>query len=96
MLLHKNKACLFLPGVLGGDGGAVFGQEGVGQLGLLVADGGDDVLGLFGHLVQEQVDDAQRPLLDVAPLLRAKVVGDLRKVRADQGERNDEPGKTEN
>ena len=70
---------------------AVLGQKLVTEIALLVTDGGDDILGLLGHLVQEQVDNAEAPLAYVDPLLRAELVGDGREVAADQRERDDEP-----
>ena len=68
----------------------MLGQEPVREVALLVADGGDDVLCLLGHLVQEEVDDAEAPLADVDALLGAEFVGDVGEVAADQGEGDDE------
>ena len=67
----------------------MFGQEAVTQGALLVTHCGDDVLGLLGHLVQEQVDHAQTPLPDVDPLLGAEIIGNVGEVAADQGECDD-------
>ena len=57
---------------------------------LLVADGGDNILGLLRHLVQEEVDDAEAALPDVDALLGAELVGDVGEVAADEGEGDDE------
>ena len=66
-------------------------QESVRKSALLIADGGDDVLRLLRHLVQEQVDHTQASLPemafeswkgghilpDVNSFLRAQLVGDV-------------------
>ena len=67
----------------------MFGQQSVTQGALLVTNRGDDVLRLLGHLVQEQVDDAETPLPDVDPLLGTEVIGNVREVSTDQRERDD-------
>ena len=69
----------------------MFGQQPVRKRALLITHRGDDVLGLLRHLVKEQVDDAQTPFPDVDSLLGAEVVGNIGKMTADQGERDDKP-----
>ncbi len=50
------------PTNLGDERRAVLGEEPVAQVPLFVADGGDYVLGLLGHLVKEEVHHAQASL----------------------------------
>ena len=63
----------------------MFWQQFVWIIALLVTNGSDDIFGLFGHLVKEQVDHTQTPLTDMNFLFGAKIVGDLGKVSANEG-----------
>ena len=61
----------------------MLGQKLVGQVALLVAHGGDDILGLLGHLVEEEVDDTKAPLSkDFSLEVRKKVIQGVRTLQS--------------
>ena len=69
----------------------MFRQKLVRKVSLLVANCCDDVLCLFRHFIQKEIDNAEASFSDMDLLLWAKVVGDVGEVSADQRERDDEP-----
>ena len=56
---------------------------------MFITNGSNDVFCFFGHLIQEQIDNTKTSFSDVCSFLRAKFVGDLRKMTTDKWEGND-------
>ena len=75
---------------LGNEWSTMFRQKLVRKVSLLVANCCDDVLCLFRHFIQKEIDNAEASLSDMDLLLWAKVVGDVGEVRANNGKCYDE------
>ena len=68
---------------------AMFWQQTVRHIAMLITNGSNDVFCLFGHLIKEQIDNTKTSFSDVCSFFRAKFVGDLRKMTTDEWEGND-------